>query len=568
MRTALRNLPSVPLLEELVRNNMLKCLSCQGNTFSNSSEGLRCRSCHTLYPKRNDVVDFFNRYIVNHEKKSNKPLKQTIWAILDKISLPRTDDMFSKIQDILSRSFLKTKYDHLTSELNEIIGRFGIPTKRHIPKITLRLRRPKANRDFKIHYERHYIEKVLPVCSTIYRNVRITNQGACKWSSRSMHPLLLSYRWLYNGQYVVHDSAKTAFPIDIESHRSITLPLKIDTPLNPGLYKLQIALFFPDQGWIAHSVLNIDVRVDYIDENPPDKVFHVTNRHYNYREDHSVGNSLLDNYLHITYGNEPPMLLELGTGTSPQLAFLKHSKCALVCADINSTLLELGSVYFSYHFPKRSDLCFICSEASNLPFIDSIFDGIVMFSTLHHIPDPESFLSSIKKLIKADRFIAVMCEPVGNNLDFVVPDLEKGINEQIFSLEEYCSVFESTELVPMFLQLDVGSLKVILKKKTESNSIYQRTELSPVFGDIDGGKSKGTIEQRTEDNSTHEALKGEEANYEQFLRDQYMELLKREPDEQGFEFYLSKLQNMELSKTEVIDIIKSSEEYQRVHGKR
>ncbi len=130
--------------------------------------------------------------------------------------------------------------------------------------------------------------------------------------------------------------------------------------------------------------------------------------------------------------------------------------------------MELGSVYYSHHHKElfENHLCFVCCDAVTAPFVDECFDAIVLFSTLHHFPDPALFLENISRLLKKEGFIAILCEPVGNNLhqDVTIRDLSKGINEQVFSLEEYLSIFDTAGLTIKFIQVDDGSLKTILKK--------------------------------------------------------------------------------------------------------
>jgi O-methyltransferase len=47
----------------------------------------------------------------------------------------------------------------------------------------------------------------------------------------------------------------------------------------------------------------------------------------------------------------------------------------------------------------------------------------------------------------------------------------------------------------------------------------------------------------------------------QFLRMKYLEILRREPDQEGFDYYLSKLDRKELKGEDIISIFKTSEEY-------
>jgi hypothetical protein len=61
-----------------------------------------------------------------------------------------------------------------------------------------------------------------------------------------------------------------------------------------------------------------------------------------------------------------------------------------------------------------------------------------------------------------------MCEPTGHELGEpranILEVLEHGVNEQIFSLDEYAAMFHAAGLRPASAQLDDDSLKVILRR--------------------------------------------------------------------------------------------------------
>jgi len=86
---------------------------------------------------------------------------------------------------------------------------------------------------------------------------------------------------------------------------------------------------------------------------------------------------------------------------------------------------------------------------------------------LHHFPEPERFLAGLLKLLKRDGFIGIMCEPVNDTLETpeTIRDLLKGINEQVFSWQEYAQIFQTAGMWISQMQLDGGSLKAILRPK-------------------------------------------------------------------------------------------------------
>jgi ubiquinone/menaquinone biosynthesis C-methylase UbiE len=155
-------------------------------------------------------------------------------------------------------------------------------------------------------------------------------------------------------------------------------------------------------------------------------------------------------------------VLEIGGCCHPQTERLA---CDIYNVDIDVQTLQIG------HLRPRNmqgNVRFVCADANELPFADSCFDGIVMFSTFHHFAHPTRLLMSLKRLLKPDGFIALLSEPVGHYLDTdrfpdYVNDLKQGINEQSFSLEEYHMIFQRAGLRSCRVVVDGGSFKGIFR---------------------------------------------------------------------------------------------------------
>jgi len=116
----------------------------------------------------------------------------------------------------------------------------------------------------------------------------------------------------------------------------------------------------------------------------------------------------------------------------------------------------------------RTGVRYICGDANEFPFAAKSFDVIAMFSALHHFAEPVRVLRGIKEVLKDDGLVALMCEPVGHYLDEPRPadyvrELEQGINEQAFSLEEYQQMIEEAGFDISRAILDCGSLKALLR---------------------------------------------------------------------------------------------------------
>ena len=98
------------------------------------------------------------------------------------------------------------------------------------------------------------------------------------------------------------------------------------------------------------------------------------------------------------------------------------------------------------------------------------------------MPDPLTCLRELRRVVKDDGIIALLCEPVGyyqaETLSSVFRnELERGINEQIFSAEEYQHLFMQAGLFATRVIVDRGSIKAILRPQIITNAVVQENPL-------------------------------------------------------------------------------------------
>jgi ubiquinone/menaquinone biosynthesis C-methylase UbiE len=172
-------------------------------------------------------------------------------------------------------------------------------------------------------------------------------------------------------------------------------------------------------------------------------------------------------------------ILEIGGGAAPQISWFGPHDAVNV--DINLPLLELGSLWYEHHADGVSDrVAFLCADATQLPFADETFDIVAMFATLHHFPEPEVLLRECRRLLRPGGVVAVLCEPVGASIETpdALRDLEKGINEQMFTVAEYEAIFAAAGLAPVAGNQVAGSLRALLRGAEASGASF--TEVTPV----------------------------------------------------------------------------------------
>jgi SAM-dependent methyltransferase len=404
------------------------------------------------------VPDFFNHYRGPRRKpRWSWRLKRNADRLIALLSLPPTAAVRTAVVDIIGRTGRSTDDKALTAEIKDLYDRFGLNgegVRIKLPRVPFR-----ANARPEVRFERHYFPGRLPPDTKLTRNVRVRNAGRHAWSSRARHPFLLSYRWLdASGAVAISEGPRSSLPVDVEPGRAMSIPLSVVTPPAEGRFTLRVIPFVEGVSRLETHALDIDIEITRHAEATT-AMFERGSTVGTYAEDHAAGRELLLSFLRERAAG-PITLLEVGGATHPQAAWIPG--CSLVNLDISSPLLELGALYFG---PEREDqVCFVCGNAMDPPFQPGTFDGAVLFSTLHHFPEPERLLSTIKTLVKPGGFITVMCEPVGSeaNDPQMVRDLLKGINEQVFTLEEYVWMFEAAGLRVERARVDVHSLKAIL----------------------------------------------------------------------------------------------------------
>ncbi len=459
------------LIDNLRNSGVLICPACGTGPLDAAETGIRCPHCGVLWPARNGVVDFYNRYLEcgdGDQGEADARYHAFAAKLIRVLDLPDTPAMADRVGEIISRSLsLKSDNISVSAEINDLEDRFfGNDAAIIQPEPDAA-----ANTSPQIVFERHYFPANAQPGTQLSANIRLRNAGAFPLSSRTAHGIVLAGRWLAAGQPARAAGPSARFPIDLVPGRSISLPVTVEIPDRPGPHVLRIGLAMDGGDEFVGDTLDIPVearggprgilrRLGAAFAPPrPSVAVELCPPNPSYGEDHAFGVDTLKTCL-AELGKARYRLLEVGTGTHPQTAWLEN--CEVVALDISAPMLELGSLYFGDRFAER--LAFICADAFAPPFKPGAFDVVVMFSALHHFPEPEAVLQKLSALLAPGGVLAVMCEPVSNTLESacIIRDLLKGINEQVFSLDEYRLIFARAGLTPMRLRLAGASLVALL----------------------------------------------------------------------------------------------------------
>jgi SAM-dependent methyltransferase len=455
-----------------------RCGQCGDTRLVLSADAVVCRGCAAHWPVRNDVPDFFNQYALaggdGDAIEAEEAAVETLMRVLDLDDDGRTR---SAVRDIVQRSHAWSCENRaLSAEINELMERFAPPES--VPPLP----QPsaQANGDAEIVYERHYFRPSYAAGSSFSANVRVRNEGAQPWSSRTGRCRTLAAWWCKGGKEPGELATECRFPVDVEAGASMTLPLQLVAPARGGKWTLIIGLAENGARLTGAAVTRVEIEVgrqgsgwgarmrQLLPAGGPapvdDGKNHALAMDVDYGKDHALAVDMVKAWA----GERERVLgrrarvLEVGSGTHPQTAWLEDLE--VLAVDISSPILELGSLYFKRRFADR--LGFICADAFDLPLTPGRFDAVAIFSALHHFSAPDELLRSLAMLLGEEGRIFVMCEPVGDALDGVetIRDLAKGINEQVFSRDEYGLIFARAGLSERFVRVDGCSLKAVLAR--------------------------------------------------------------------------------------------------------
>jgi len=105
-------------------------------------------------------------------------------------------------------------------------------------------------------------------------------------------------------------------------------------------------------------------------------------------------------------------VLDFGAGSCWLSSFLNKIGCKTIAVDVSSTALEIGMRLFELDKTHDLDLNprFLTYDGYTFPIEDRSVDAIISFDAFHHVPNPETILSEIFRVLK-DKGKVGFCEP-------------------------------------------------------------------------------------------------------------------------------------------------------------
>lgn len=439
---------------------ILSCPACRAG-LEGAANGFRCLGCGADYPLSHDVPVLIPGM---SSEPSQFSLSDTLVdQVLRKEMIADEEANRARIRDIFARNFRLSDL-LLTAENNFYLQRIGLKVDGYRPRADIQ-----ETGELACEMPSHMIPRTLHPRELRSWNVRLNNTGQRSLLCRGERAACLTYRLVdAQGRTVEPVAEKTTLPVDIPAGRGISIPLWLQSPEQPGLYTVEVRLELADGSWSSAPLLSVEiyVRPDWSSMVPPHWLtLHRLPETYNYQIDHEIGRVFLKEEI-ARSGRPPERVLEIGGCCNPMTWDLP---CPVVSADIDVQTLQIGALRFSTYRPNVE---FVAADAHRLPFADGVFDCAVMFATLHHFLDPAACLRELMRTVRSDGFVAILCEPIGSyraeslSAEFKA-DLEQGINEQIFTAEEYGQIFAKAGIQATRGMIDGGSFKAILRRIPE-----------------------------------------------------------------------------------------------------
>lgn len=394
----------------------------------------------------------------------------------EQLGLAQSDRVDAEIARAIAATGDRFEHPHLSAEARILADRFRMADfavsrpgqgrlsralKGGLGRIASLARLRSASRDTALRHISNSVGTRLVRGQEVFRSVRVRNSGrrslAAAGGTQAFIDVLCTPA-LEGAQNAA--ASRTSLPVDIEPGREITLILRVRTPESVGEHLLEFVLSVPSQG-VAQSFLRLPVEVVAAPLPTIEHTFFP--QVLDYGAEHAVAMVEAVEFLKEAYPGQGMFFLEIGGGVHPTGHSLVEYGHRVVSSDISHSQSILGALYFRELRPELTDsLAFVSCDGCELPFAEAAFDGVMMFAAFHHFADPHGLLREIKRVVRPGGFVFVGCEnckPDPTDPQYR-EELRRGVNEQMWTLEEFAAFFGEAGLQVRRARVDGNSLKV------------------------------------------------------------------------------------------------------------
>jgi len=455
---------SAPLLGKLLAEGILRCPRCGGVPVLGEAAAA-CGHCGARFRFANGALDLYGRY--REGEPAPPPDAPLVEAIADALHFPKDAAVRVAVAEAVADSRAVAEDPNHAAEIRMIAERLGVPVSpAPVAPPAASGAVAEANADVRARLEVTHLEPALGMGMKLLRSFRLVNTGTTAISSSGPRPVNLSYHWFDpEGHAVVWEGLRSPLPVDLAPGHALTVIANLATPEGrEGAWQLRLALVVEGERWIDVEGGAMPVRLARAAPPPPPVEW--TGLAFDYGTDHGVA---LDWYAkaYAARGLCGGRLLEVGGGIHPQGGVLAGQGSELLAVDVSFPMSQLGALYFAHVAADwGARMAFAACDAHRLPVRHGSFDGALVFSALHHFARPSLMLAELARAVRPGGLVGVLCEPCVPDPGAAeyLRDLREGVNEQIWTVEEYWEIFRRAGLAPVRARADGGSLKVLLER--------------------------------------------------------------------------------------------------------
>lgn len=442
-------------LEQLVVRNLIACPTCQGSftlqprAVKGKSSSLKCRDCSSDYPIVNAVPLLL-------------PL-DTYSFLGAELSAQVNFDF--DIEDMLvafgSANAFVPKDISLVGEFGNINGRFRLGE--HVAAKATQGLQPDCSSGLSL--VRHFCPPEIYAGGTAFRSVRLKNMLPHTLETTGDNPYHISYH-LFDGvgAEVEFEGRRSRIPIRLPPLKELSIPVRFMVPDTPGKYTFTFHLVHEGVRWYP-EFLRLPMVVlpkPSVESVPVKGVL----GEFNYQKDVEFSRSVIESALD-EFDQDEVVAVELASGFHPQILLHEFPKLRPLCIDLCLPELQLSNAYYRSMRPK-AEFVMLCADCMSMPLRDGSVDLFVICAALHHFPDPIALLKAVARKLRVGGRLVILREPCDVNPEDAnfIAELERGYNEQQFTVEEFCYMFSTAGFEVVDSRVDFGgSFKAILTKR-------------------------------------------------------------------------------------------------------
>jgi SAM-dependent methyltransferase len=111
---------------------------------------------------------------------------------------------------------------------------------------------------------------------------------------------------------------------------------------------------------------------------------------------HRTKHELVSSALGLDAARSPQLILEMGVGYGANGVHFTQRGHLWVGVDISPGLLREAA----RHYPELAQAPRVASDATGMPFLDGLFDGVFCVATLHHLPEPHKGIAEALRVLR------------------------------------------------------------------------------------------------------------------------------------------------------------------------